>query len=226
MNAKGDANRSVRNTKARIRRAFLELMQEKQYTKISVQELSEKAEINRATFYLHYKDVYDLIDQIENEFMLQVSEALKHIGREQYVPGQHPQHTAVFKVMNQNLDLCSILMSKNGDIGFYHKLMEAMYNSIYTKWKDACRGHVPENLDMYASYIVCGMLGIYTSNLKAGGGKSTEDMGYFAGEVTNWIDDVFVLHHNYLNTEPEAFHPELQEDTAKNGRQLRHMNNI
>lgn len=39
----------------------------KKHKKITVRELSELVDINRGTFYLHYKDIYDLVEQIENE---------------------------------------------------------------------------------------------------------------------------------------------------------------
>ena len=55
-------------TKNSIRNAFLELRKQKPLEKISVKELSELAYINKATFYTHYRDIFDLADQLENEF--------------------------------------------------------------------------------------------------------------------------------------------------------------
>ena len=57
-------NRNARRTRGFIENAFLELMKEKHYTKISVREITEKADINRSTFYRHYLDTYDLLDKI------------------------------------------------------------------------------------------------------------------------------------------------------------------
>ncbi|MBP3872222.1 MAG: hypothetical protein J6E32_00755, partial [Lachnospiraceae bacterium] len=62
---KSDAR--VRYTKMRIREAFLDTLREKPVNRITVKELCEKAEINRATFYTHYADPFDLLDQIEEE---------------------------------------------------------------------------------------------------------------------------------------------------------------
>ncbi len=47
--------------------AFLQLRSCKPLEKITVKDLSALAEINKATFYLHYHDVYDLSEQLENE---------------------------------------------------------------------------------------------------------------------------------------------------------------
>ena len=57
MKDKTTCNRNARRTRALVEGAFLELMKEKPYTKISVREITEKADINRSTFYLHYQDI-------------------------------------------------------------------------------------------------------------------------------------------------------------------------
>lgn len=57
----------VKKTKNSIINAFLELRSQKSLEKITVKELAEKAMINKATFYLHYKDIYDLSESLELE---------------------------------------------------------------------------------------------------------------------------------------------------------------
>lgn len=59
----------VVKTKKNIKNAFLELRKKKPLEKISVKELADLAMINKATFYLHYEDIYALSDEIENEFV-------------------------------------------------------------------------------------------------------------------------------------------------------------
>ena len=65
-------------TKRSIANAFLELRKQKPLEKITVKELAEFAYINKATFYTHYHDIYDLTDQLENEFMESVIAELPH----------------------------------------------------------------------------------------------------------------------------------------------------
>lgn len=57
----------VKKTKNSIVSAFLELRAQKPLEKITVKELAEAAMINKATFYLHYKDIYDLSESLELE---------------------------------------------------------------------------------------------------------------------------------------------------------------
>lgn len=55
-----------------IRNAFLQLRASKPLEKISVRELSDLAEISKATFYLHYKDIYDLSEQLQQEVVTNI----------------------------------------------------------------------------------------------------------------------------------------------------------
>lgn len=59
----------VERTRKSIAAAFLELRAKRSIEKISVKEIAELAMINKATFYLHYRDVYDLSDKLEDEVL-------------------------------------------------------------------------------------------------------------------------------------------------------------
>lgn len=60
-------DKRVIRTKALLIRSISALMKQKNIKDITVKELCEYADINRGTFYLHYKDIYDMLDSIEQE---------------------------------------------------------------------------------------------------------------------------------------------------------------
>ena len=66
----------VKKTEKAIRGALYQLILEKPVEKISVRELSERAEINKTTFYAHYDTIYDLIDRLEQETIESIIEHL------------------------------------------------------------------------------------------------------------------------------------------------------
>ncbi len=68
----------IKKTKNAIINAFLQLRAKKPLERITVKELSDLAEINKATFYLHYKDIYDLSETLENELLDNVFSKLEH----------------------------------------------------------------------------------------------------------------------------------------------------
>lgn len=62
-------DRRIKRTKMLLQNALVDLMLEKAVGKISVKELTQKADVNGSTFYLHYLDIYDMLEQMENEFV-------------------------------------------------------------------------------------------------------------------------------------------------------------
>lgn len=68
----------IERTKRSIINAFIELRSKKPLEKITVKELSEYALINKATFYSHYHDIYDLSEQLEKEAVDAVLKNIPH----------------------------------------------------------------------------------------------------------------------------------------------------
>ena len=71
-------DRRVKKTKKQLRLALMDLMSEKAKKNISVRELAERADINRGTFYIHYKDVSDLLQRLEDEMAERLSDMCRH----------------------------------------------------------------------------------------------------------------------------------------------------
>ena len=67
----------VRRTRQMIEQAFLELIKEKGFQSISVQDITERAGINRATFYAHFTDKFDLLDRsIQHGFRQEIEKRM------------------------------------------------------------------------------------------------------------------------------------------------------
>ena len=60
-------DRRVRKTKKAMSAALAALLQKKPLKSITVREISELADINRGTFYLHYSDVFDMVEKLQND---------------------------------------------------------------------------------------------------------------------------------------------------------------
>ena len=72
MSENKSLDRRTMKTKKAIFQAFSELLKEQELRKITVQEIVDKADISRVTFYKYYLDVYDLYDKIENELLTNI----------------------------------------------------------------------------------------------------------------------------------------------------------
>lgn len=124
MNAKGDANRSVRMTKQRLYKALIALLQQKDLREITVRELTEKAGISRGTFYFHYADIYALMEQMEEaqlEHLGQLMDALMPNFSQDDVP---PALVTLFTYLNDNPDVCCALYGKSWESEFTRSAKE------------------------------------------------------------------------------------------------------
>lgn len=75
-------SRRTLRTQTAIRNAFAGLLTEKELHKITVQELVDRADVGRATFYKHYLDIYDLYERIESNTLTEIAALVLRTGEE------------------------------------------------------------------------------------------------------------------------------------------------
>ncbi|WP_127490553.1 TetR/AcrR family transcriptional regulator [Paenibacillus glycanilyticus] len=66
----------ILRTRQLLRDAFIDLLEEMDIEKISVNKLAERATINRVTFYLHYKDIPDMLDKMADDMIEDINQVL------------------------------------------------------------------------------------------------------------------------------------------------------
>ena len=119
------SDQRTRLTKMLIRKAFTELLREKPVQNITVKELCQTAGINRGTFYSHYTDIYDLLQQIEDEITEEFQKSLQPL-----LEGDPSDLTplnitaGVFACIQQNADVCAIALRPDGDRRFASQLLK------------------------------------------------------------------------------------------------------
>lgn len=72
-------DRRTQYTKQTIKTTFLKLLEKKPFSKITVTEICKISEINRGTFYLHYLDIRDVLDDILNEMAQNLTSTVEHL---------------------------------------------------------------------------------------------------------------------------------------------------
>lgn len=65
--AKRATDRRVERTRERLRQAFIDMVVEKGFAAISIQDIADRADVNRGTFYTHFADKYALLDSVMRE---------------------------------------------------------------------------------------------------------------------------------------------------------------
>lgn len=120
-------DKRVRRTKKLLRQALAELMREKEFKNITVSDVVRRADINRGTFYVYYRDVYDLREKVENEMVDTLRGTIEAALPEVVAQASmRPVIEQAVRYLEENHDLAFVLLRDNGVGSFEDKLMALM----------------------------------------------------------------------------------------------------
>ena len=153
-------------TKTAIKQAFTELLQEKSFEKITVTEITKRANIGRKTFYLHYNCIDDIIRGIEEDYTtICLNKLKKYIGNE-----KHDIHD-IFNDVNQII-LSSLPYLKSWAQGKYTAVI--LQNSAEKLITSALQLCIKENyivdkdkLELCSNFYSSGLVSLYITFLKS-----------------------------------------------------------
>ncbi len=119
-------DRRTRRTREALLRALLELLQEKPLNSITVTELTDRADVNRATFYTHYQDIFDMFDHLESDLTQTCRNMVEAHGQE-IAQGDYDGLIAdVYQFFADNESLFDIVFSDTNDGAFFSSLIEVI----------------------------------------------------------------------------------------------------
>ena len=121
------SNLRVRRTQKLLREALIELIEERSFDALTIGELTERAMVSRAAFYRNYQDKYDLVEQIFEEAM---SALLNAVGA--MCPEQHPPEVWVtfFEHIAQYERLYRALLGSKGSSWFVRKMRASLADLV------------------------------------------------------------------------------------------------
>lgn len=118
----------VKRTQNNIREAFITLAEKKKVKKITIRELSELAMINKATFYLHYHDLEDLVSQLEDEV---IADGMREIGKADSFFRRVEEFFQRFTIaLSENHRLIGILYANERTASLQRKMITALKRKI------------------------------------------------------------------------------------------------
>lgn len=153
------ANRRVKYTRMALKNSFIQILSQKDISKITVKEICELADINRTTFYLHYKDPYDLLDQVENEFIHDIDAYLASFLI--HKPYEFPVYELkkILDYIKENQALTKILLCQNNSSIFQQRITDIIWNQHFFSQKNPIFSLHPQS-DYMFSFFASGAIGI------------------------------------------------------------------
>jgi AcrR family transcriptional regulator len=177
-------NRKVKYTKMVLKESLIRLLKEKPLSRITITEICEEADINRATFYTHYSDQYDLLKQIEQELVDDINKYLADYSFHQNDPESLQMMEKIFEYIKENGELCSVLFSESGDREFQKDVLMIVQRQCIQEWttKKAVDKDIAEYL---YSYTTNGSIGIILKWLQNNMDRPTHEMARVIIKMTD-----------------------------------------
>lgn len=169
-------DRRVRRTKKMLKMAFINLMQEKDYQRITVKDIVEKADYNRATFYLHYRYKEQLVAEIVEDMINGLINTTLHPYYITCYPTPPFVHTnlILFDYILENKNFFKLLDYSHRIPGFIEKFI----NTIKKVLRDEMTNEGLRNKsDNFVSFLAYGIFGL----------------------IINWVKSDFAVSPHYMS---------------------------
>ena len=163
----------VKRTRGLILQSFNDLLAEKGFESISVQDVTDKAQINRATFYAHFEDKYKLLDySISQMFMREIEKRMLNAC-----------HYTLDNLRNLILAVCEFLFHLHSDCAQPHPQFESLVETqikkqiyeLLTVWLKQARTNISTEIPAtVATWAIYGLASHWSHNTPALAGGARE----------------------------------------------------
>lgn len=177
-------DRRVKYSKMVLKDSFIKLLEKKDISQITIKEICEDADINRATFYAHYNDQYDFMKRIQNDLLYNIEDYLAVYTKNESTSIPVDTVERIFEYIKENARLCKLLLSEHGDLSFQKRVLMLVYEKNIS---DLTKNGVTTKADaeyIYA-FTLTGCVGVIQKWLNDNMIKSPRYMAEIIIKLTN-----------------------------------------
>ena len=162
----------VRYTKMVIRKSFITLINQKPFSKITLKEVCQLAQINHSTFYRYYSDIYDWKKQLEEDSLAY----LEWLIHNTIQTSRREMHLSNARALKENKDVFQAMISPNFESGFMQKV-DGLYFQLELEEAQKKKGSDLTQEEYWNCYYkVSGMNGVIQQWVRSGMKESPEEL--------------------------------------------------
>lgn len=185
----------VKKTQRALMDSFLELLKTKNFSQITVQDLYDRAVVRRSTFYRHYSDKYDLLNQVLANFFNSLHES--HLDnllvKEPKTYFENIVRETLYFLIENRDTIQSVFT-----IAYYDEITRIVYNQLYKGVERQVNFDIRHgirfniDLEVYMEFMAGGILRIIYAWLKEGQKRSVEDLTREVVKIINGIRETHI----------------------------------
>ncbi len=153
-------DRRVIKTKRAIKNALMHLLNDRDINDITISDIAAQADINRKTFYNYYSGVHEVIDEMEDDIISHVDEALTDIDFIDNLENPYLIFEKLTSVISTDMDTFGYLLGMNTNVG----LLSKMVDLLKAKVKSVILPVVELDelrLNLMLEFMITGMVAVY-----------------------------------------------------------------
>jgi AcrR family transcriptional regulator len=149
-------DRRIAKSQEAIKTAVIELMSEKNFDDITIQEISDKANVSRGTIYLHYLDKYDLLDKLIEEHIKELRYICESASELEFIDANLPW----FEYLESHYLFFSTMLASKGAPSFRSQFLEFLIEEFKDEVNVAKGKNQGLNENIILQFIVTSYVGI------------------------------------------------------------------
>lgn len=174
-------DRRVIKTKAEIKKAYFELLSEKHFESITVRDITDRANINRGTFYLHFEDKYQVLDYYEDEIFSEIRSIFEEVLDDMQIQNMMDVESSpilnMLRLFQKEHYYINLMMGAHGDPLFKEKIRMVFVENItlyLEKYAELDELRYPK--DYILTYLSNAHVGVMVYWLENGAVKPPEEI--------------------------------------------------
>lgn len=153
-------------TKKQLEETLLALLKTKNINKITVKEITSLSQVNRSTFYDHYTDIFDLLENVQNRVLSDIYNIYKNVTISNLKEKEFKQIYILFEYIKNNKETFKVLINGHGNILFIEKLKKIITEKFLNDFVGKCSGVTKEDFSLVSSFFVSGCIGVIENWVK------------------------------------------------------------
>ena len=158
---KNPEDRRARRSRKLLKESLLELMKRKSFSDISVRDVTDAADMNRATFYLHYSGTAELLQSVEEDLLAELQSLVDAHMQETFAVGSvAPVFEPVLDFAVEHRETCTILFASSEASGFFQSIQRLVHENGAPLVRTWFQPEDPRLTDYLLNFLAWGFIGL------------------------------------------------------------------
>lgn len=180
-------DRRKKYTRMVLKDSLITLLKTKSLSSLTVKEICIHADINRSTFYTHYKDQYDLLRKIEEEIITGMN---TYLSQQNFSEKKRALHTTekLLEYVASQYRICHTLLNESENTSFEQQVMDVARKFLITHWMGKRKMEAVDSA--YSStFIISGCIHVIKYWLANNMDRTPQQIAHIINNIANKVEE-------------------------------------